>query len=113
MDLVLCVSRLGIIMVVRTEGMWTWVGMKGCELSWSLGSVCRSDSVYEGELVGCEELSRFMQKTYYRRLTAYGIWKKGIGSQLLESGSVKKSKAVVWYGRARRSTACSRSPAGQ
>ena len=43
-----------------------------------------------------------MQKTYYRRLTAYGIWKKGIGSRLAKSGSGKKSKAVVWYGRARR-----------
>ena len=44
--------------------MWTWVGMKDCEVNWSLGSVCRTDSVYEGELVGCEELSRFLQKTY-------------------------------------------------
>ena len=43
-----------------------------------------------------------MQKTYYKRLTAYGMWKKGIGSQLGKSGSVKKSKAVVGYGRARR-----------
>ena len=43
-----------------------------------------------------------MQKTNYRRLTAYGIWKKVIGSQLAKSGSGKKSKAVVWYGCARR-----------
>ena len=49
---------------MRTEGMWTWVGMKDCELNWSLGSVCRTDLGEYGELVGCEELARFMQKTY-------------------------------------------------
>ena len=32
-------------MVVRTEGMRTWVGMKDCELNWSLGSVCRREFV--------------------------------------------------------------------
>ena len=64
MELVLCVFRLWIIMVVRTEGMWTWVGMKDCELNWSLCSVCRTEFVAKGELVGCEELTRFMQKTY-------------------------------------------------
>ena len=45
MYLVLCVSRLGRMMVVRTEGMWTWVGMKGCEPVQTLGSVCRRDFV--------------------------------------------------------------------
>ena len=45
MDLVLGVSRLWIMMVVRTEDMWTWVGMKDCELNWSLGSVCRREFV--------------------------------------------------------------------
>ena len=54
-----------------------------------------------------------MQKTYYRRLTAYGIWKKGIGSRLSKSATGKKSKAAVRYGRKRRSTARSRSPVGQ
>ena len=54
-----------------------------------------------------------MQKTYSRQLTAYGMWKKGIGSQLAKSGSGKESEAVVRYGRARRSTIGSRSPAGQ
>ena len=43
--LVLCMSRLWIIIVVRTEGMWTWVGMKGCEPVQTLGSVCRRDFV--------------------------------------------------------------------
>ena len=62
-DLVLCVSRLWIIIVVRTEGMWTWVGMKDCELNWSLCSVCRTEFVAKGELVGCEELTRLLQKT--------------------------------------------------
>ena len=57
------VSRLWIIIVVRTEGMWTWVGMKGCELNWSLCSVCRTEFVAKGELVGCEELTRLLQKT--------------------------------------------------
>ena len=45
MELVLCVSRLGRVMVLRTQGMWTWVGMKDCELNWSLGSVCRTEFV--------------------------------------------------------------------
>ena len=72
------------------------------------GTLCRKVS-----LVGCEELARFLQKTYSRRLTAYGIWKKGIGSQLAKSGDGKKSKAVVGYGGPRRSTIGSRSPAGQ
>ena len=55
MYLVLCVSRLGIIIVLRTEGMWTWVGMKDCEWNWSLGSVCRTDIEEEGELAAFEE----------------------------------------------------------
>ena len=63
-ELVLCMSRLWIIIVVRTEGMRTWVGMKDCELNWSLGSVCRREFVYEGELIGCEELARLLQNTY-------------------------------------------------
>ena len=97
---------------MRTEGMWIWVGMKDCELNWSLGSVCRTNLGEYGELIGCEELARFLQKTYYKRLTAYGIWKKGIGNRLSESAAGKKSEAKG-YGRARRSTARSRSPAGQ
>ena len=44
-EMVLCVSRLWRIIVVRTEGMWTCVGMKDCELNWSLGSVCRTEFV--------------------------------------------------------------------
>ena len=64
MELVLCASRLWIIMVLRTEGMWSWVGMKDCEPVQTLGSVCRTEFVYEGELIGCEELARFLQKTY-------------------------------------------------
>ena len=82
--------------------MWTWVGMKDCELNWTLGSVCRTDFGERDKMIGCEELARFLQKTYYRRLTAYGIWKKGIGSQLAKSATGKKSKAVVGYGRNRR-----------
>ena len=76
------------------------------------GSVCRTNLGEYGELVVCEELARFLQKTYYKRLTAYGIWKKGIASRLSESATGKKSKAKG-YGRKRRSTARSRSPAGQ
>ena len=34
-----------------------------------------------------------MQKTYSRRLTAYGIWKKGIASRLSESAAGKESEA--------------------
>ena len=63
MELVLCVSHLWIIMVVRTEGMWTWVGMKGCEPVQTLDGVCRTDLFAKGELVGCEELSRLLQAT--------------------------------------------------
>ena len=63
MELVLCVSHLGRIIVVRTECMWILVGMKGCEPVQTLGSVCRTDFVAKGELVGCEELSRLLQKT--------------------------------------------------
>ena len=36
--------------------------------------------------------------------------RKGIGSRLAKSGSGKKSKAVVGYGRTRRSTASSKTP---
>ena len=77
------------------------------------GSVCRTNLGEYGELVVCEELARFLQKTYYKRLTAYGIWKKGIASRLAKLGSGKKSKAAVRYGGARRSTARSKSPTGQ
>ena len=63
MDLILCVSRLGRIMVVRSEGMWIWVGMKDCELNRSLDGICRTDFVAKGELVVCEELSRLLQAT--------------------------------------------------
>ena len=43
--LVLCVFRLGRIIVVRTRVNGTWDGMKDCELNWSLGSVCRTNFV--------------------------------------------------------------------
>ena len=91
--------------------------MKDWKWKWSLGSDCRRAFVKEGELVGwlvgCEELTRFLQMTYYRRLTAYGIWKKGLGSGLVKVGGGKKSAAAVRYGHNRRRTVGSRSPAGQ
>ena len=89
------------------------LGRKDDGSNQTLGSVCRTNLGEYGELVVCEELSRLLQKTYYRRLTAYGIWKKGIASRLSESAAGKKSKAVVGYGRARRTTVRSRSPTGQ
>ena len=89
------------------------LGRKDYGSNRNIDGACRTDFGEKGELAACEELARFLQKTYYRRLTAYGIWKKGIASRLLEWGSGKKSKAVVWYGRNKRSTARSRSPAGQ
>ena len=46
------------------------------------------------ELVGCEELARFLQRTYYERLTLYGIWHKGIASRPRRWATGKKSKAV-------------------
>ena len=88
------------------------LGRKDDDPNQTLGSVCRTDLGEKGELIGCEELARFMQKTYYRRLTAYGIWKNGIASRLSESAAGKKSEAKG-YGRKGRSTARSRSPAGQ
>ena len=88
------------------------LGRKDCESNRNLDSVCRTDFGERGELVVCEELARFLQKTYYRRLTAYGIWKNGIASRLSKSATGKKSKAKG-YGRKRRSTARSGSPAGQ
>ena len=45
------------------------------------------------ELVGCEEVARFLQRTYYERLTLFGIWHKGIASRPRRSASGKKSKA--------------------
>ena len=56
-------------MVVRTEGMWTWVGMKDCESNRTLGSVCRTEFVYKGEMVVClvvckKELARLLQMIY-------------------------------------------------
>ena len=93
-------------------GQWD-LGRKDDDSNQISGSVCGSDFGEYGELVLCEELARFLQKTYYKRFTAYGIWRKRLGSRLAKSGSGKKSKAVVGYVRARRSTARSRSPAGQ
>ena len=65
MDLILFVLRLGRMMVLRTQVIWICVEMKDCERNWSMGSVCRRDFVFEGELVVCEELARFLQITYY------------------------------------------------
>ena len=85
---------------MRTEGMWTWIGrMVVLTRPWIV-FVERTLGEY-GELVVCEELARFLQKTYYRRLSAYGIWKNGIASRLSESVAGKKSKAKG-YGRKRR-----------
>ena len=88
------------------------LGRKDGGSNQTLGSVCRTNLGEYGELVVCEELARLLQKTYYKRLTAYDIWKKGIASRLLESATGKKSKAKG-YGRARRTTVRSRSPTGQ
>ena len=92
-------------------GQWD-LGRKDCESNQISGSVCGTDFGECGELIVCEELARFLQRTHYRRLTAYGIWKKGVASLLAKSATGKKSKAKG-YGRKRRSTASSRSPAGQ
>ena len=88
------------------------LGRKDYGSNRNIDGACRTDFGEKGELAACEELARFLQKTYYRRLTAYGIWKNGIASRLSKSATGKKSKAVR-YGRTRRTTARSRSPAGQ
>ena len=46
---------------MRTRVIWTWVGMKDCEMNQTSGSVCRTDLGEYGDLVGCEELARFFQ----------------------------------------------------
>ena len=74
--------------------------------------VVRSSFGERSELVGCEELAKFLQSTHYDRLTLYGIWSKGIASRPKRSATGKKYKGGR-YGRNRRSTACSRSPVGQ
>ena len=47
----------------------------------------------EGKLVGCEEIAMILQRTYYERLTLYGMWYKGIASRSRRWASEKKSKA--------------------
>ena len=47
----------------------------------------------EDELVVCEEVAGFLQRTYYERLTLYGMWHKRIASKPRRSASGKKSKA--------------------
>ena len=59
------------------------------------------------ELVVCEEVARFLQRTYYERLTLYGMWHKGMASRSRRWATGNKSKAN------RRSTTRSRSPTGQ
>ena len=95
----------------ENSGQWD-LGRKDCGANRNCNGVCRTDLGERGELVVCEELARFLQRTYHRRLTAYGIWKNGIASRLSKSATGKKSKAGR-YGRKRRSTARSGSPAGQ
>ena len=91
----------------ENSGQWD-LGRKDCGANRNCNGVCRTDLGERGELVVCEELARFLQRTYHRRLTAYGIWKNGIASRLSKSGSGKKSKAGR-YGRTKRTTARSRS----
>ena len=95
----------------ENSGQWD-LGRKNRGANRNCNGVCRTDLGERGELVVCEELARFLQGTYSRRLTAYGIWKKGIASRLSKSATGKKSKAGR-YGRKGRSTARSGSPAGQ
>lgn len=65
-------------------------------------------------LIGCEEFLRLLQMTCSKRYTLLnGMMNRAIGSGLVTSCSVKKSKAVVRYGRARWSRTRSKSPAGQ
>ena len=93
------------------SGQWD-LGRKDDGSNQTLGSVCRTNLGEYGELVGCEELTIKVLAKDYKRLTSYGIWKKGIGSRFAKSAAGKKSKAKG-YGRKRRSTARSRSPSGQ
>ena len=98
-----------------SHGRDNWVpntGRKDCEEIQTPGIGCEKFFGERSELVGCEELAKYLQSTQYDRLTLFGIWSKGIASRPKRSATGKKSKAGR-YGRNRRSTARSRSPAGQ
>ena len=51
-----------------------WEGRKDCEEIQAPRNGCGMSFGEEGELVGCEEVARFLQRTYYERLTLYGMW---------------------------------------
>ena len=55
------------------------LGRKDYGLNRNMDGACRTDFGGRGELVVCEELSRLLQKTYYKRLITNDIWKKQIG----------------------------------
>ena len=98
-----------------SHGRDNWVpntGRKDCEEIQTPGIGSEKFFGERSELVGCEELAKFLQSTHYDRLTLFGIWSRGIASRPKRSATGKKSKAGR-YGRNRRSTAHSRSPAGQ
>ena len=69
-------------------------GRKDCDEILTLCFGCGKSFGEEDELVGCEEVARFLQSTYYERLNLYGMWHKGIASKPRKSSNGKKSKAV-------------------
>ena len=87
-------------------------GRKNCEEIQAPGIGCEKFFGERSELVVCEELAKYLQSTHYDRLTLFGIWSKGIASRSKRWATGKKYKGGR-HGRNRRSTARSRSPAGQ
>ena len=78
-----------------------WEGRKDCNKIQTPGIGHGKFFGEKSELVGCEELAKYLQSTHYDRLTLYGIWSKGIASRPKRSATGKKSKAGR-YGRNRR-----------
>ena len=88
MELVLFVYLVWVISWFREP----WEGRKDCEKIQKPCIGYGKSFGEEDELVVCEEVARFLQSTYYERLTLYGMWHKGIASRLRRWASGKKSK---------------------
>ena len=67
-------------------------GRKYCDKIQTPCIGCGKSFGKKDESIGCEEVARFLQRTYYERLTLYGIWHKGIASRPRRWANGKKSK---------------------
>ena len=71
-----------------------WEVRVDCDTIQAPGIGCGMSFGENDELFVCEEVARFLQRTYYERLNLYGMWHKGIASRPRRWASGKKSKAV-------------------